>query len=174
MDKDEFFERLFIKSELADNICRDMKITRNVYTELSKELGSNRAAEISEIKRSRSLYHNKKKLIVFDFDDFNAFYKWHQIQYETQASKCYYCDTDEDVISELFSKKFQHIKRNKRGKHLEIERKNSVNNLYNKDNCVLACVFCNNDKSDIFNEKEYFEYLKDRKGFLINEYKKLK
>ena len=30
---------------------------------------------------------------------------------------------------------------------------------YSVDNCVLSCYFCNNDKSDIFSEKEYIEVL---------------
>ena len=64
--------------------------------------------------------------------------------------------------------------RDTRGKNLEVERKDSVSNEYNADNCVLACYFCNNDKSNVFNEAEYREYLSDRRSFFEKKYKELK
>ena len=70
-------------------------------------------------------------------------------------------------------KKFPHKKRINRGNFLEIERRDAHSNSYDKDNCVLACYFCNNDKSDIFKEDEYLDYLKDRKGFFMKEFEKL-
>ena len=167
-----FFEKLFIDSELADDICSDLNISRKEYSEYAKQLNNDRQSEIQKIRRIRNLYHNKKGLKdnmgskIFCFPDFKSFYKWHQTQFETQSGKCYYCKTDETVIATLFKKNFQHRKRTKRGNHLEIERKDSSDNLYNSKNCVLACYFCNNDKSDIFDEREFMEYLKDRKGFL--------
>lgn len=173
MLKEEFFEKLFINAELADSICSDLGIKdRKQYTTLTSELSKERAEEIKIIKRIRSLYHNKKKLPEFS-GGFNEFYKWHQSQYAKQNGKCYYCGTDEKVIATLFEKKYQHRKRITRGKHLEIERRDAIKNIYNKDNCVLACYFCNNDKSDIFSEAEYLEYLSNRNGFLVNQYNKL-
>ena len=176
MDKELFFEKLFINSELADKICSDLNLTRREYSEYSMRFDEERKEEIVQIKRIRKLYHNKeasKDLDLIDFPDFNAFYKWYKNQYEKQGGKCYYCKTDERVIAALFEIKFNNRKRTNRGKHLEIERKDSINNKYSQGNCVLACYFCNNDKSDIFNEHEYLEYLKDRKSFLINQYEKL-
>ena len=174
MDIEQFFEKLFIKSELADDICRDLKITRKEYSEYSTRLDGERKNEIEEIRRVRSLYHNKRKLKDFDFMDFYSFYNWHKVQFAKQAGKCYYCKTDESVIAKLFETKYKNRKRINRGKHLEIERKNSDSNKYNKENCVLACYFCNNDKSDIFNEYEYLEYLKDRKEFLTRQFNDIK
>ena len=173
MDIEIFFEKLFIKSELADKICKDLNITRKEYTEYSIKLASERATEIAEIKRVRSLYHNKKGLKEFKFANFNSFYKWHKSQYSKQKGKCYYCKTEEKVIAILFEKKFQNSKRTTRGRHLEIERRDASDNLYNEKNCVLACYFCNNDKSDIFEENEYLEYLKDRKRFLTTQFEKI-
>ena len=52
-----------------------------------------------------------------------------------------------------------------RGVWLEIDRK-EPKGKYSKNNCVLSCYFCNNDKSDVFNEKEYNNFIKDRVGYL--------
>lgn len=173
MNLEIFFEKLFINAEIADDICRDLDITRKAYTAYSYQLDHERQDEIQIIKRVRSLYHNKLKLDGFSFQNFNSFYKWYKSQYQTQKGKCYYCETDEKIIALLFERKFQNRKRITRGKHLEIERRDSTGNLYNEENCVLACYFCNNDKSDIFNEHDYLEYLKDRKGFLSSQFEKL-
>lgn len=173
MDINIFFEKLFINSELADEICRDLNISRKEYSEFVKKIEKERKDEIQIIKRIRILFHNKKGLEGFSFDSFNRFYRWYRIQYQRQEGKCYYCKTDERVISYLFQNKFQNRKRKTRGKHLEIERRDAATNLYNEENCVLACYFCNNDKSDIFGEKEYLEYLQDRKGFLTTQFERL-
>lgn len=172
MNIEIFFEKLFINSELADDICHALNITRKEYSEYAKRLDNNRKNEIQIIRRIRSLYHNKKNIEGFRFKNFNHFYKWYRTQYEIQEGKCYYCKTDEKVIANLFEKKFQNRKRTTRGKHLEIERRDATDNLYNEENCVLACYFCNNDKSDIFEENEYLEYLKDRKGFFTSQFER--
>lgn len=173
MDIENFFEKLFIDAELADDICRDLNISRKEYSEFAKQLDNERKNEIQIIRRVRSLYHNKKNLDGFSFQTFNSFYTWYKTQFQKQEGKCYYCETDEKVIATLFERKFQNRKRTTRGKHLEIERRDSTDNLYNAENCVLACYFCNNDKSDIFDESEYLDYLKDRNRFFINQYEKL-
>lgn len=170
-----FFEKLFIDSQLAEAICQDLNIERSEYTRLSIQLSGERKEEISQIKRIRSLYHNKRKLEGFEFlpNGFNSFYKWYIRQYEKQQGCCHYCQTKEHVIATLLEKKYPARKRLNRGNHLEIDRLNPKITAYSPENCVLSCYFCNNDKSDIFDEKEYLDYLKDRKSFLNREYKKL-
>jgi 5-methylcytosine-specific restriction endonuclease McrA len=173
-DKELFFEKLFINSELKNDICKDMDLTGEEYTEYSQRLDRERRCEIEEIKRVRSLYHNKKSLEEFEFPDFKSFCNWHKNQYEHQEGKCYYCGVEEKVVAKFFEKKYHagHAGKRNRGKHLEIERKDATTNLYNKENCVLACYFCNNDKSDIFSEDEYREYLKNRKRFFNTQIEK--
>ncbi len=173
MDIEVFFEKLFINSELADKICEDLNLKREQYSRLSNQLSLEREKEIKEIQRIRSLYHNKKNLNGFRFPDFSSFYKWYKHQHELQRGECYYCKVDEKVIATLFQKKYQNRKRLNRGNHLEIERKDALKNTYDSINCVLVCYFCNNDKSDIFNEYEYLEYLKDRKRFLNSQYEEI-
>mgnify|MGYP001048374494 CR=1 FL=1 len=139
----------------------------------AEETDKERKEEITEIKRVRSLYHNKKNLDGFGFDSFKSFYKWHKSQYLKQKGECYYCKTGEHIISTLFEAKYGNRKRLNRGRHLEIERRDSDTNFYDENNCVLACYFCNNDKSDIFTESEYLKYLNNRKQFLTEEFDKL-
>lgn len=173
MDIEKFFKKLFIDAELADNICHDLNISRKEYSKFAKHLKIERKNEIQIIRRVRSLYHHKKNLNGFNFQNFNSFFNWYKIQFQQQKGKCYYCKTDENVIATLFEKIFQNRKRTTRGKYLEVERRDSIDNLYNSENCVLACYFCNNDKSDIFDESQYFDYLKDRNTFFINQYRKI-
>ena len=172
MNEKLFFEMLYIEGMPADKICADLGIDRKKYTELTKKLDLERADEIRKIRRIRSLYHNKKKK-NFDFPNFNSFYKWHEQQWKEQEGKCYYCHTDEHVIATLLEKKYSHRKRLNRGRYLEVERKDATSNKYNSQNCVLACYFCNNDKSDIFNEGEYRAYLQNRKAFLNAQFEQL-
>ena len=54
----------------------------------------------------------------------------------------------------LKSKRFFIEKNGNRGKYLEVDRRDP-NGPYSIDNCVLSCYFCNNDKSDVFNESQY-------------------
>lgn len=153
-------------------ICNELEIRRNEFSEYTKQIYNEMPEILKEMRRIRQLYNNKKGN-AFEFLDFNDFYKWYIIQYEKQNGCCYYCKTEESVLTELFEKKYTSIKRTNRGKRLEVERRDSGSNKYNKDNCVLACYFCNNDKSDIFSEAEYFEYLKDRKSFFINQFESI-
>ena len=174
--KDKIFEKYFINCELAKNVCSDLDIKSKELTQLSNQINKERSDEIREMQRIKNLYNNKKNINKdkVKFLNFNEFYKWYISQYAKQQGKCYYCKTKEKVIATLFTKKFLSTKRTKRGHHLEVERLDSKNNEYSKTNCVLACYFCNNDKSDIFSEDEYFEYLKDRKIFFENQYKENK
>lgn len=128
-------------------------------------------------RRISSLYYNKKsRSDKFKFKNKNEFINW----YKQQGDTCHYCGIKEHVLRELidakklFSKRFL-----KRGRHLEIERKNSSkkSNVYSKENCVLACYFCNNDKSDVFSEDEYYNKMKSairiRRKLMEEKYKSL-
>jgi len=163
--KDKIFDKYYINCDKADDVCRELDIIRADLTKYSKEIDTEYKDELIELKRIRQLYHNKKGLKNFDFLNFNAFYRWYLAQLKEQQGYCYYCKTDEGLIAEFIDKKKEFIKRPNRGKHLEVERRDAKSNIYNAENCVLACYFCNNDKSDILNEEEYFEYLKDRRLF---------
>lgn len=170
--KEMIFEKYFVNCEKAELICQELKIKRSEFSEYAKQIDKDRAEILKEMRRIRQLYNNKQGL-DFGFASFYEFYKWYLKQYEKQSGCCYYCKTEESVLFELFKKKYTSVKRPNRGKRLEVERRDSSLNKYTKDNCVLACYFCNNDKSDIFSESEYFEYLKDRKLFFIKQLESL-
>lgn len=67
--------------------------------------------------------------------------------------ECYYCGITIDKLERLADKKKLFNKTN-RGWSLEIDRK-KPNYEYSKDNCVMACYWCNNAKTDEFNDEEF-------------------
>jgi hypothetical protein len=119
---------------------------------------------------------SKKKILEkLKFATSKEFADWYNMKYQEQNGKCHYCKINAEVIyalvktGKLKSGRFyeEGIKKQGKGRgiHFEVDRK-IHNGNYEPDNCVLACYFCNNDKSDIFSEAQYFEFLKDRVGYL--------
>ena len=78
---------------------------------------------------------------ITDFDDI------------LNAEKCSYCHITKEEIFLLADKKQLH-KKNYRGWSLELDRLDS-NLEYTKENCVLACYWCNNAKTDEFTFEEF-------------------
>ena len=122
-------------------------------------------------KIRKNWYNQKVKDNKLDFLNFEDFYQWHS----KQEKKCHYCSLKEEesqkivMLSILKSNRFplngKITQGRARGVWLEIDRK-EPKGKYSKNNCVLSCYFCNNDKSDVFNEKEYNNFIKDRHGYL--------
>lgn len=103
----------------------------------------------------------------YGFETFANFYKWYQKQPAKNGEKhCVYCGTTETTLKQLFkekaneSERFKPLYSKKRSftATLQIDRKNSDEG-YNDSNCVLACTFCNNAKSDMIRERDisFFE-----------------
>jgi 5-methylcytosine-specific restriction endonuclease McrA len=70
-----------------------------------------------------------------------------------EANQCYYCEITLDEICELIKNK-KIYKKNERGWKMEIDRKDP-NQEYSDANCVPSCYWCNNAKTDEFNEQEF-------------------
>ncbi len=70
--------------------------------------------------------------------------------YTRDGKTCHYCGIDE----EEFNKIWKGFYRTKRGKRLEIDRKDNEKG-YTLKNCVLACAICNCAKSDKFSYDEF-------------------
>lgn len=90
---------------------------------------------------------------------------WYVEKLKEQDYKCHYCKTSIHTINELIdSEKLPSRKvrgGGKRGPVLEIDKQGDY---YSKDNCVLACYYCNNDKSYIASKEDYEKYFgKNRK-----------
>ena len=127
----------------------------------------------SKTKTQLKNWYNGKIKEKVDFIDFEDFYKW----YNKQKKECHYCSLTEEesqkivMLGILKSNRFPlngKITRGRaRGVWLEIDRKNPKGK-YSQNNCVLSCYFCNNDKSDVFNEAEYKNFIKDRREYLRN------
>jgi len=111
---------------------------------------------------------SKGKNGFYSFDEFKTWY-------DSQKKTCNYCGISEEECQEIIMSGLLKSKRfpkdgipgpgTSRGVWLEVDRKDS-NLQYTTDNCVLCCYFCNNDKSDIFNEEQYREFLYKRSEYL--------
>jgi len=69
------------------------------------------------------------------------------------AEKCFYCGITKEDIKEL-ANHGKLYKKNERGWSFEIDRK-KANLEYTEDNCVTACYWCNNAKTDEFDDIEF-------------------
>ena len=112
--------------------------------------------------RLRKLYHSKKSSarsngVGFHFDDREDFVNWWQMQ----AAQCAYCETPISIIKNLIEHKRLHARKvsgqGLRGLVLELDRKDP-GGPYSKQNCALACYYCNNDKSYIYSAEAYLKY----------------
>lgn len=128
-----------IKPTIEKYIQNKLEITKEYFDMLQQQEGK-------EIQYIKSLYSGKDR--IDGFGTVNKFYAW----YKNQPKKCCYCGIKESDLEEYFhgdNEQYQHARQ--RGRVLEIERvvtapKNK--NIYNEENCRLACYICNNSKSD--------------------------
>lgn len=113
----------------------------------------------------------------FGFKTFKRFYEW----YVKEPQKCYYCGTTQEQLNKIFKEKDEENERNTKPLYskkrsftatLQIEKLNP-NKPYNEANCKLACVFCNNVKSDMVNETNFETYFVEIiKNFLDDMFQK--
>lgn len=121
----------------------------------------------------RNWFNGKKRQEQMGFKTYETFESW----YNKQPKHCHYCQIQEVAVQEIvmrglltsarFPKMGLKARGRNRGKWLEVDRKNP-NGKYKAANCVLACYFCNNDKSDIFNQKQYQDFIQNRLKFLLS------
>ena len=120
-------------------------------------------------------YRNRKG--VNGFKDLKDFLDW----YSEQELLCSYCGLTELEMQELSMSGLLSSKRfpkngivgqgTSRAVWLEVDRLNP-NYLYSRDNCVLCCYFCNNDKSDVFHGYDYTNFFQNRVEYLRKVIKK--
>lgn len=130
-----------------------------------------------EWKRVRNLYSKAKHS---PFGDATGLAHWFVAQLKDNDCQCYYCETsihDINILIDAGLLKERKIGYGFRGRILEIDKNDST---YIKENCVLACYYCNNDKSYITdkidyktyfgaNRKKYFELLIEKIETVINQ-----
>ncbi|QQS52695.1 MAG: hypothetical protein IPM71_08165 [Bacteroidota bacterium] len=100
--------------------------------------------QVAELKILEKKYFEEIFKSQFPENTFNELNK---------ADHCYYCGlTMQDI--ELLADKNKLYKKNERGWHFEIDRK-KPNLEYTVENCVAACYWCNNAKTDEFDDIEF-------------------
>lgn len=70
---------------------------------------------------------------------------------------CYYCGISEEQLSQAIKQEIIWTKRAGRGPSLEMDRIHPNEPYSNTENIVFACYWCNNAKTDTFNEEEFKE-----------------
>ena len=108
---------------------------------LINELTANFQNQILEME---SDYVNIHFSEVFPLSDFRDLIK---------SSECAYCGITEDKVIDL-SNKVKIFKKHFRGWKMEIDRMHP-NKEYSEKNCVMACYWCNNAKTDEFSFEEF-------------------
>ena len=119
-----------------------------------------------EIKKSYSNYFNYN----LPFESFKIFYGK-----DSDTRQCKYCQINEKQIEDLLNKGKIITKRiYSRGRSLEID-KTDPNGKYTIGNIELCCYWCNNAKTDEFDEKEFSkigklikEVWEERLGYKLN------
>ncbi|HAO05923.1 MAG TPA: hypothetical protein DCQ50_02820 [Chryseobacterium sp.] len=125
----------------------DFKIKGELTNDfIYKEIAHKEIARIDFINEIRLDYINNHFREIFpeaEFDDL------------LHKTECAYCHITIEKIELLADNKQLH-KKNYRGWSLEIDRLDS-NLEYTKDNCVMACYWCNNAKTDEFTFDEFIK-----------------
>lgn len=123
------------------------------------------------IQNLKNDFNRRRRMDINDFNNFEEFIQW----YNSMDKTCSFCGISEMECQEivvkglLTSNRFPDngiVKRGRaRGMWLEVDRLKPKEN-YSKQNCVLCCYFCNNDKSDVFHGEDYRKFQNNRVGFL--------
>lgn len=114
------------------------------YTSEERE-ASNRFTSLRQRANSKGINVNWER---------KDFISW----YLSSQKKCYYCGCGLEEIERFHNKRYSK-RHNTRGKSLEVDRLEDAE--YSKDDCVLACYWCNNAKSDVFTQPEFMQIGKE-------------
>ncbi len=113
------------------------------------------------IQERKLIFTNKLNQMIEDGEElnFNSEQLYNLFQWwEVTPKICYYCHLPQTVLEEIHNQPGHINKRYpKRGKSLEIDRKQSDIPYTNIKNLVLACYWCNNAKTDTFTEVEFLD-----------------
>jgi len=106
------------------------------------------------IKGFKESHKSDMENLKFEYlNDFERVFNKNQFENLLNTETCEYCGISKSKI-ELLAKQKKLFKKNERGWSLEIDRKNS-NFEYSFKNCVMACYWCNNAKTDEFTVEEF-------------------
>ena len=143
-----------------EEIKEDKKIIKQMKNKLNKknEAEFNKINRVYDSIQSRTKNSSKSKLKIHEIKKTwlkSKFIKWYEIK---KKKGCYYCKTPIGDLEFSYEKTKEVNKRSEqRGWSLEVDRKTPGDLNYNEGNCVLSCYWCNNAKTDVFNENEALE-----------------
>jgi 5-methylcytosine-specific restriction endonuclease McrA len=148
----------FRKFEISDNLV--LSYSANYWQTDRKEyvLGTEMKPddifkEMNKFKTSNNeLIKNMEGQYVDNFEEVFPLIGFKEL---VENQECAYCKISIEMVNQL-AKVQKLFKKSERGWSLEIDRKNS-NKEYAKDNCVMACYWCNNAKTDEFTHDEFVE-----------------
>lgn len=100
-------------------------------------------------------------------EDFKVRYPIDLFVAQSTAKTCEYCKISLDTITKLANIEKIFKKTYQRGYTMEIDRK-KPNLEYTKENCVPCCYWCNNAKTDEFDDKEFEPIAKEIRKALEN------
>lgn len=104
---------------------------------------------IGKDREIRNLQLRKKELKSISFVDFK---NW----YNSQNDCCIYCSLCSFETNRLYNKFPKSTRNGKRGKNLELDRKDpNIKNYSILENLCLACYWCNNAKTNYFSFEEF-------------------
>jgi hypothetical protein len=149
----------FVKFEITKDLV--LKYTSEYWQKYEHEIIEGFSLTVKEIWSKTENIKSSHSLLFKEFEkDYieNTFpKKFSEKEFENLVCKkenhCQYCKiTIEDIEKLAENRKI--FKKNFRGWSLEIDRKDS-NLEYTQDNCVVACYWCNNAKTDEFTFEEF-------------------
>lgn len=124
---------------------------------------------LEDVLKVRSSFDKSKH--APGFADMNELAFWYVEQFKKQEGQCCYCESKIADIKKLLEAgkiRARKVKgEGQRGPRMEIERLDAISNEYKPSNCALACYYCNNDKSNVYEAEDYKKYLAPAKKAYI-------
>ena len=133
--------------------CTEIEDIMKISAKRRKELEKNTKKEREKIQNISNRYSSIKSRVKTLKWERKGFLIW----WRDEPKECNYCKTSEEDIENYYH--LVDSKRSKtRGKSLEVDRREDTE--YSEKNCVLACYWCNNAKSDVFSAEEFMPIAK--------------
>lgn len=108
-------------------------------------------------KDLKTIYYGKRKSgklpLGFSKTTFEMFKEW--FEHSDFDKGCHYCHITNERSKELFDLRPQATRGGRRGKRLELDRRNPILSYDNLENLVWSCYWCNNAKTNFFTYNEF-------------------
>lgn len=142
-----FLEAAIVDQKSYNTISQEIGVKREILSSWWEELKEDRIylSNLCKIWKSKFKNQNDWK------DSFLKFKGW----FDKVPKECHYCKITESEIAQLTKILGHQLTKRKRGRKLEIDRKQPNESYSIIKNLVLSCYWCNNAKTDTFSEEEF-------------------